>query len=125
MSPEAAERQIEAAEKAGVCHVHEARMAKLSVPIIYGLVGVPDEKRGLNAQATRFPFARHAVYGGCVFMESVSSPETSSPRFADLMICPHCESAKAGWVRAHPTNPWAKIWRYDVKPMGKAVGVEG
>lgn len=105
--------RAEAAEKSGVCHVHDRRMTTERTRIVYGLTAVPMDA-AYDAQTAKFPFAHRSVYGGCVTIVAPDLPGASSPEFATIHICDDCDAAKARWVFWHPSDPWAKIWKRQI-----------
>jgi hypothetical protein len=73
------------------CEVHHVGMAKMSVPISYGLPAY--SKRTLarfKASTNSFPHADDWVGGGCVVTRH-------SPKEAIVFVCPDCQRAAQEW----------------------------
>jgi hypothetical protein len=106
-----ATKRADEAELTGICCVHNVRMNRENIKILYGLTAVP-MGAAFEAQVAKFPFAHRQIYGGCVFMEIVVAGEDlSSPTFAEIYVCSKCDSAKARWILWHPWDSWAKTWK--------------
>jgi hypothetical protein len=79
-----------AAERPGVCETHKEQMAKVKVPIHYGL---PDGDVAMNSeiQERKFPNAPMKVLGGC-------EPALDAPTKATVYHCPKCLAARDAWL---------------------------
>jgi hypothetical protein len=72
----------------GLCPLHECKLQKGEVSIVYGLIRVTEEQRIASA---RFPLACSKAFGGCFVYEG--QPET---RIVDY--CERCRQAESEWL---------------------------
>lgn len=83
-------------QKEGFCHLHQVKMEKKQVPIIYGLVR-PDDQEILmyKKEPLLFPHAKDYVLGGCSIQWKKSQK---------LFECSQCRKAKENWLEEHPKS---------------------
>jgi len=74
------------------CTVHETRLRKDTVRILYGLPGEFVVQEWREARETQFPFAYTWGWGGCSF-------SNDSPKRVRVKFCPDCRTRRAEWVR--------------------------
>lgn len=73
-----------------MCEVHQVRLQRDTVPIVYGLI-IPDARD--REASTRFPYANRDSLGGCVI-----TPD--SPTRAKVLYCPDCRKGESEFAAA-------------------------
>jgi hypothetical protein len=84
----------EAANRKGICEVHQTKMPLRNVQIIYGLPAGSENDPTYEVRFKLFPHAREISFGGCVVMPD-------SPKTEMLRICPTCKQAEQAWKDSH------------------------
>jgi hypothetical protein len=74
-----------------MCEVHQRRMDRKEVAIIFGLVGPATGKQPTNKELkTLFPHHSEKVFGGCIM-----GPVTTEVKY----VCPDCKIAHEKWAK--------------------------
>ena len=76
-----------------VCPIHNAKMAVVEVPIVYGLLSSianpsATQRAAEAVREAKFPHAERWIWGGCC---------VSDERTAQVHICAECERAEKDW----------------------------
>jgi len=74
-----------------VCPVHQVKMKRVELRLVYGLPS-PAEFEEMKVAEKKFPHGRDYVLAGCV-VEPAKSVEG--------FLCPKCVVARGKWLRAH------------------------
>jgi hypothetical protein len=88
------------AQRTGICEVHHTRMHKKPVAVTFGLP-VEGYAPKFETEMLRFPHARDHANWGCMV-------DKNAPKFTPVYACSDCERSKWQWIRAHPSNQWAR-----------------
>jgi hypothetical protein len=76
-------------DKEGLCKVHHEKLAKATVPMLYGLM--PSPPYPVETEERLFPNALTSVEAGCVVMPA---------KEAIVLQCQKCIKAKTKWVKS-------------------------
>lgn len=87
-----------AADRSGICHVHQVAMAKKVVPINYGLPPGVESGPSQEVRLKQFPFTGRSPEGGCAI-------EPDAPKTMEVSVCPGCVAAEQRWRKLHPQRP--------------------
>jgi len=79
------------ARASGVCNIHNVRMEKQQVEIVYG-ESCPSPVSP-EVGMTQFPHARRWFCGGC---------DEQEKKVGEQFVCPECRKAALEWVSRHP-----------------------
>ena len=89
-------KKWEAAQKSGICHLHNKQMKKVSVLIAYGLPMRTDyTDKSEKAEEASFPHAKDYVLRGCT-----GSPQMEKKEL--IYECSICRSNKTEWIKNNP-----------------------
>ena len=76
--------------KSETCAVHQVKMNKTPVPIMYGLPDWNEKTTARSKASANFPHAGTPPEGGC-FVDS------RSPKQAMVFVCPECQRQAGAW----------------------------
>lgn len=79
-----------------ICRVHQKKMERKEVPIIYGLVGRRPGDPSHEEETKLFPFRREVAHGGCIVMPGRDKEM--------VFVCPGCQAAHAEWAVKNPVK---------------------
>jgi hypothetical protein len=77
-----------------VCDVHQVKLRRETVPIVYGLIIPSAAYRA--AEPRDFPHANRESWGGCCVDDELTH--------ALVMYCPECRKAEAAFLATHPSD---------------------
>lgn len=82
-----------------ICAVHQVKMTRTSVPIMYGLP-LWNEKTTARSKASAklFPHAGDSLEGGCLV-------DSRNPKQAMVFVCPDCQGKSQRWDLEHQNQP--------------------
>ncbi len=80
-----------AAQPDDLCPVHEVKMKRAELRLVYGLPS-PAEFEEMKVAAARFPHGRDYVLAGCVVRPAKS---------VEGFLCPKCVLARGKWLQVH------------------------
>jgi hypothetical protein len=78
-----------------VCEVHQIKMERKKVPILYGLFRESPGEPAAQVNHELFPHRHDVVLGGCVV-------ERDSPKTDRIYVCRQCRDAYARWKAENP-----------------------
>jgi hypothetical protein len=78
-----------------LCRVHQKKMERKEVPIVYGLAPRRPEDPPHEVETKLFPFRLEVAYAGCI----------PGPRKTELVfVCPDCKAAHVEWTAKNPAK---------------------